>query len=72
MAQKSTTQLLAEFCKWSPQHADMIVKYRPWGSTSFCIWLKNGMTFKVKYIGDGKFVMQSVSQVDIEKKYGSE
>ena len=59
-----------EFCKWSPEHAKMVKGYAPWGSTSIVIWLNSGMMYKVKRHGEGKFVMQTVTKADVDKKFG--
>lgn len=57
-----------KFCKWSPSHAKMIMKWRPWGSTSIAIWLTNGQKYKVKFCGGNSFIMQMLTDEDIEKK----
>ena len=62
-------EIYEKFCAWSPEHAKMVNDYRPWGSTSIVVWLKNGQAYKVKYIADDKFVMQTVSKADIDKKF---
>lgn len=61
--------IFEEFCKWSPEHAAMVVDFRSWGSTSIVVWLDNGMTYKVKRYAPNKFIMQVVSEEDIKKKY---
>lgn len=63
-------ELYKEFCKWSPEHAKMVKDYAPWGSTSIVIWLDNGMMYKVKRHDKGKFVMQTLTKADIDKKFG--
>ena len=62
-------EIYEEFCKWSPKHAEMIIECRPWGNNSIAIWLSNGMTYKVKYYGSNKFIMQSLSKDDINAKF---
>ena len=69
MAELTTREIYNKFCAWSPDHAKLIRDYRPWGSTSIVIWLKNGMMYKVKYISDDKFVMQIVTKEDIDRKF---
>lgn len=64
-------ELYSKFCKWSPEHAKMIKDYRPWGSNSIIIWLNNGMTYKVKYIDDEHFIMQTVTAEDIARKFSN-
>lgn len=64
-------EIYEEFKEWSPEHAVMVTKYKPWGSTSIIIWLNNGMTYKVKRFAPGKFIMQMVSKEDIDKKFNS-
>lgn len=64
-------EIYEKFCKWSPVHANMIRIWKPWGSTSICVWLNNGMKYKVKHHGGNVFTMQSLSDEDIRKKYGS-
>lgn len=58
-----------EFCEWSPTHAKMVVDYRPWGSTSIVVWLNNGQAYKCKRYAKNKFIMQTVSEDDINKKF---
>ena len=64
------SQLYNEFCEWSPEHAAMVVDYRPWGHTSILVWLNNGQAYKCKRYAPGRFTMQLVSEEDIKKKYG--
>lgn len=61
-------QMYKDFCTWSPEYASMVMKYKPWGSSSIVIWLKNGQKYKVKMYARDKFVMQMVTDADIEKK----
>lgn len=70
MAKEMTySELYKKFCVWSPEHANMVEDYRPWGRNSIVVWLKNGMMYKVKYIDDTTFIMQTVTKVDIDKKF---
>ena len=41
-------EIYKDFCNWSPEHAAMVVDYRPWGSTSIVVWLNNGQAYKCK------------------------
>lgn len=59
-----------EFCAWNPIYANLAVDYKPWGTTSILVIFKNGMYYKVKRHGFNNFVMQPVSEEDINKKYG--
>lgn len=59
-----------DFCNWSPEYAAMVIGYRPWGSTSICVWLNNGQAYKCKRHAADRFTMQMVSQDDINKKLG--
>lgn len=70
MAEITYGEIYDEFCEWSPEHANLVKDYRPWGSTSIVVWLKGGQAFKVKRHAPGVFTMQSVSKADIDKKYG--
>ena len=63
-------EIYEEFCKWSPTRAAMVLDYRPWGTNSIIVWLSNGMMYKVKRYDDGKFVMQSVLEDDVKRKFG--
>ena len=63
-------EIYNKFCKWSPLHANMVKKWKPWDSSSICVWLNNGMKYKVKHCTGGAFIMQLVSDNDIKKKYG--
>lgn len=58
-----------EFCEWSPDYAEMITDYKPWGHTSIVIWLRNGYTYKCKRHDKGVFTMQHVSESDIKRKF---
>ena len=62
-------ELYAMFKEWNPDLVEFIADYKPWGSHSLCIWLNNGMTYKVKHYNAG-FIMQAVSAEDIKRKYG--
>lgn len=62
-------ELYEAFREWSPEHAAMVIDYRPWGSYSIVVWLNNGHAYKVKYHGPNRFTMQMVSKEDIEKKF---
>lgn len=64
-------QIYKEFCEWSPAHAKMVVDYRPWGSTSIVVWLNNGQAYKCKRYAKNKFIMQAVSEDDINKKFNT-
>lgn len=59
-----------DFCNWSPEHAAMVVDYRPCGHTSILVWLNNGQAYKCKRHAADRFTMQLVSEEDIKKKYG--
>lgn len=58
-----------EFCQWSPEHAKMVTKYKPWGSTSIVIWCYNGHAYKVKRYSPNKFIIQYLSEEDIKRKF---
>lgn len=64
-------RIYEEFCIWSPMHAEMVVRWKPWGSTSIVVWLRNGQAYKCKRHAVGKFTIQMVSEEDIERKLGS-
>ena len=66
---KPWKKIFEEFKKWSPQHAGMVIEYRPWGNNSIAVWLSNGLTYKVKKYGPGKFTMQVLSEEEIKRKY---
>lgn len=72
MAQSKQNKLFKLFKKCNPEMAEMVVDYKPWGSNSLCLWLRNGMMYKVKFFADGKFVMQTVTEEDVKRKYGGE
>ena len=63
-------KIFKEFCNWSPEHAAMVVDYRPWGHDSILVWLTNGKAYKCKRYAADRFIMQLVSEEDIKKKYG--
>ena len=61
-------EIFKAFSEWNPEIANRVTQYKIWGSTSIVIWLRNGLKYKVKYYPDGKFVMQPLSEEDIERK----
>ena len=63
-------ELYQEFSKWSPEHASMVIDYKPWGKSSIAIWLNNGHIYKVKYIAEDHFIMQKLSKDDVKRKLG--
>lgn len=63
-------ELFAEFCNHNPELGAMIIDYRSWGSNSIVVWLDDGNTYKVKRRAPNLFVMQPLTQEDINKKYG--
>lgn len=63
-------ELFELFKKWNPGMARMIVNYKQWGHSSICLWLRNGMLYKAKYYPVNKFVMQTLTKEDVERKYG--
>lgn len=65
----SHKEIYDKFCEWSPVYAKMVVGYKPWGSTSIAVWLTSGLVFKVKLYDGHKFIMQTLSKEDINKKY---
>lgn len=69
MAEITYGEIYKEFREWSPEHAKMVIDYRPWGGHSIVIWLNNGMAYKVRRTAPNKFVMQSLSKEDINKKF---
>ena len=69
MTETTHNEIYTEFCNWNPELGARIIDYKPWGSTSIVVWLDNGLTYKVKYCGPDRFVMQIVSQDDINKKF---
>lgn len=68
----TTNEIFLKFSKWSPEHAEMVVSFRQWGSRSLYVKLRNGMQYKVKCVTDTDFVMQTVSDEDVKKKFGGE
>ena len=70
MAEINHEEIFQEFCDWNPELASKVVAHAPWGSTSIVIWISNEMTYKVKRHAAGKFTMQTVTQDDIDKKFG--
>ena len=69
MTELTYGELFHEFCEWSPEHAFMVIDYRPWGTNSILIWLNNGMAYKVKRTDTNHFIMQAVSESDIKNHY---
>ena len=64
-------EVYEEFCKWSPEHSKMAIDYRPWGTNSIVVWFKDGYAYKVKYHAPNRFIMQMVSDEDINRKFNS-
>lgn len=69
MAEITYGELYKEFCEWSPEHAKRVTNYRPWGRNSIVVWLNNGLIYKVKRCDTNRFVMQKVSEEDINRKF---
>lgn len=61
-------KIFQEFSQWSPSHARMVTLYHHWGKDSIVIYLGCGLKYKVKRYGKDNFVMQVVSDEDIERK----
>lgn len=59
-----------EFCQWSPEHAKMVIDYKPWGSNSIIVWFNDGHAYKCKRHAHDRFTMQVVSKEDINRKFG--
>ena len=70
MAELTHEEIYKELCDWNPQFALGIMYYRPWGSTSIAVWHKSGFTYKIKRYGPNVFIMQTLSEDDIKKKFG--
>lgn len=64
-------ELFAAFCKYDPETGSQVIDYQPWGRMSIVIWLDDLQAYKVKLLEPDKFVVQHVSQADIEKKLGT-
>ena len=64
-------ELFVAFCKYDPKTGSRVIDYHPWGRMSIVIWLNNFQAYKVKLLEPDKFVVQHVSQTDIEKKLGT-
>ena len=62
-------EIFEEFCEWLPEYVPNIKEYKPWGSTSIVVWLKDGLIYKVKRFAPKKFIMQMVSKEDVERKF---
>lgn len=58
-----------KFKNWNPKMAEMVVNWRPWGSYSICLWLRNGMIYKARYYGENRFIMQTITEEDVNRKY---
>ena len=63
-------EIYEEFCEWSPEHAKMVIDYRPWGSFSIVVWFNKNTAYKVKRYATHKFVMQPVTKEELRKKFG--
>ena len=70
MADITHAEIYKRFCAWNPQFALGITDYKPWGSTSIAVWHRSGFIYKIKYYGPDAFIMQNMSQDDVNKKYG--
>lgn len=68
---KSTyKEIYDDFYSWNPELGSKVIDYEPWGSTSIVIWLNNGMIYKVKRYEHDKFVLQTLSKEDVDRKFG--
>lgn len=70
MAEMTHDEIFEEFRNWNPEMAPKVIYYAPWGSTSIVIWLDNDQAYKVKRHAPDRFTMQTVTQDDIDKKFG--
>lgn len=62
-------EIFHEFLKWSPYHANMVVDFKPWGENSIAVWFNNGDVYKAKMCDEIHFVLQKLSQEDIDNKF---
>lgn len=74
MAELTHEEIYKEFCEWNPELACKATEYKPWGSTSIMVRFKGNnacnYAYKIKRYAEGAFVMQMVSEDDINRKYG--
>ena len=61
-------EIFDEFCNWSPEHAKLVIDYRPWGTNSIVVWFNINDAYKAKRIDKNRFVMQKVTMEEINKK----
>lgn len=61
-------EIFEEFCANNREFASNIIFYRPWGSTSIVVWTRDGHIFKVKRTAPNLFVMQRMSEEDVNKR----
>ena len=50
------------------EFASNIIFYRQWGSTSIVAWLRDGRIFKIKCTEPNLFVVQRMSEEDVNKR----
>ena len=62
-------ELYVKFCNLNPEDAAMIIDYKPWGNNSIAVWFDDGTIYKVKYIGEDRFFVQTISEEDAKRKF---
>lgn len=72
MDEVSSGELFVAFCNHEPELGLRVTDYRLWGKASIVVWLDNGQAYKVKMLDPDRFIVQRVSQEDIERKFGKE
>lgn len=63
-------ELFKEFVDNHPEFKSRTIDYKPWGKTSIVIWCSDGHAYKCKYHGPDRFIIQEVSEDDINRKLG--
>lgn len=62
-------ELFKCLCDYMPEFTHKIIDYRPWGNLSIIVWLKDGTKYKCKYRSANNFVIQQLSDEDVNKKF---
>ena len=69
MLKMTHEELYASFCNENPEMAEQIEEYKPWGSTSIIVHLKDGKNYKVKCCAPDRFTVQVLTLDDIRRKF---
>lgn len=63
-------ELYSAFRNHDPDLGPRVIDYRPWGKMSIVVWIDSGQAYKVKMVELDRFIVQKVSEADVQKRFG--